>query len=551
MNFFIKYTAKFCCLLFVPFVFAQKSSRLYDEQIKNINTIRFNKHLHSNKDSAFFYVKKLKEIKSPCEYTTGLFMEAKLNYFKRNCVESKRNAIVALRELERRKPKIKDYCYGHNKISALRWLSESEKCLGNYEKALNYLIEALELSNHEENIYDTYRIGIATDIGRLKTSLGLLEEGNLDLKKGIEDLAKKKQFIKDFEFKYGSTLNNIGQNYLLQYAQHENISLLDSAKLYFVKANSILVEKNGGLNQFDEGLYYLRIAKLFYLKKEYNISINHLRLSEKYNLNSNPSYYHKLNILYALNYFNMEEIDSAIFFIQKNLDRKTGQLISNNHKLLSYNILSDIYNKKGDSKRELYYLRQIRKIEKSENIQKASAWGSLYSHRKKNISKSDFLNFTLIDGVIVLLISAIIFAGIALFYSNKKNKPDEIKKFNKRNISKEYIYKIKLMLQKAENKEYHIRPAFSLVFLAKKLETNTSYLSEYFKKIKQQSFRDYVNEYRLNYLLKNYRLKFKNYTLKTIAKELGYKDSKQFSKYFRHKMKRSFSQYVREINENL
>jgi AraC-like DNA-binding protein len=71
--------------------------------------------------------------------------------------------------------------------------------------------------------------------------------------------------------------------------------------------------------------------------------------------------------------------------------------------------------------------------------------------------------------------------------------------------------------------------------LAKKLNTNTSYLSYIINKVKNQSFKQYITALKINYLLKKLQQekKFRNYTIKSLAEEIGYTNASAFTRAFK------------------
>ena len=114
-----------------------------------------------------------------------------------------------------------------------------------------------------------------------------------------------------------------------------------------------------------------------------------------------------------------------------------------------------------------------------------------------------------------------------------------------------YIEKISAGLDKLEKKKLFLKPDFKLAFVAKKLNTNTAYLSQYFNQHKKLSFSDYAQELRIQYALKELRdnLKFRNYTLQAIAEEIGYADARTFVRIFKKQTGLTPNYYLEELNK--
>ena len=109
-------------------------------------------------------------------------------------------------------------------------------------------------------------------------------------------------------------------------------------------------------------------------------------------------------------------------------------------------------------------------------------------------------------------------------------------------------------LQKLESTNYFLRKDCSLHNTAKKLKTNTSYLSKVINTHLEKSFSTYINELRINYAiveLKNNK-RLRAYSIKAIAEEIGYKNSDAFGRYFKAETGLTPSVYIKKIqNENL
>jgi len=87
--------------------------------------------------------------------------------------------------------------------------------------------------------------------------------------------------------------------------------------------------------------------------------------------------------------------------------------------------------------------------------------------------------------------------------------------------------------------------------MAKKLKTNTSYLSKIINNHLDKSFSIYINELRINYAileLKNNK-RLRQYSVKAIAEDMGYKNADAFSRYFRAATGISPSVYIKKIDK--
>lgn len=108
-----------------------------------------------------------------------------------------------------------------------------------------------------------------------------------------------------------------------------------------------------------------------------------------------------------------------------------------------------------------------------------------------------------------------------------------------------------MKIQKLEDKQYYLRQDCTMHNMAKKLKTNTSYLSKIVNTHLEKSFSTYINELRINHAileLKNNK-RLRSYSVKGIAEEMGYKNADAFSRYFKAATGISPTVYIKKIQE--
>lgn len=106
-------------------------------------------------------------------------------------------------------------------------------------------------------------------------------------------------------------------------------------------------------------------------------------------------------------------------------------------------------------------------------------------------------------------------------------------------------------LIKLEEKKLFLKQDFTLHNVAKRLKTNTAYLSKIVNSELDKNFSSYVNELRINYIiieLKN-NAKLRSYSINAIGEEIGYKSPESFTKYFKIATGISPSIYIKKINQ--
>ncbi|QHI36373.1 hypothetical protein IMCC3317_17350 [Kordia antarctica] len=105
-------------------------------------------------------------------------------------------------------------------------------------------------------------------------------------------------------------------------------------------------------------------------------------------------------------------------------------------------------------------------------------------------------------------------------------------------------------LKSFEAKELYLSKHSSLNEVAKKLKTNTSYLSKLVNTHKGKSFTAYITDLRVNYAIKRLKndKKFRSYTIDSIAQEIGFNRSESFSRAFKNKTGLYPSYFVKNLD---
>lgn len=101
-----------------------------------------------------------------------------------------------------------------------------------------------------------------------------------------------------------------------------------------------------------------------------------------------------------------------------------------------------------------------------------------------------------------------------------------------------------------KSKKNYLKSDFNQQSVAKKIKTNTTYLSYVFNKHYEKSFSSYYNELRISYAIKEMieNPKFRSYTTQAIAESVGFKNADSFTTSFRKKTGFTPYQFVKELN---
>jgi len=118
-------------------------------------------------------------------------------------------------------------------------------------------------------------------------------------------------------------------------------------------------------------------------------------------------------------------------------------------------------------------------------------------------------------------------------------------------ISEEVIQTILQELNVFESKEQFLKKGTSLSNLARKIKTNTKYLSEIINTHKGKNFAAYLNDLRVDYAINRLARdkKFRSYKITFIAEELGYNNEQAFTLAFKKRTGTPLSVYLKEIEK--
>ncbi|KFF16957.1 helix-turn-helix domain-containing protein [Flavobacterium hydatis] len=289
--------------------------------------------------------------------------------------------------------------------------------------------------------------------------------------------------------------------------------------------------------------------------------------SDKLNL-AISYYYRGKNILQ-----NEKDIDKAIY----NFETADSILVKSGLNTIDLRNnciqLIEIYKKLKNNEKQLYYLNRLLEIDSyiskndiilGEQINKNYDTPHLLLQKENVILKINQEKRIYIGIGFIVLIGL----GFSLFYllktkkekqlyenrlnellhiHNEENKKNEIDKSaletviepNENNqktivLPKEKANEILGKIAEFEKNKGYLEPNINLADFAKRLETNSTYLSKTINQYKNKNFSQYINDLRIEDTITRLRedKKFRNYSIKAIAEEVGFSNSESFSKAF-------------------
>lgn len=359
----------------------------------------------------------------------------------------------------------------------------------------------------------------------------------------LENLDKSDQFINDNneENKIIGTENKIFRS---SYLMRQN-KLEDSRKLLEKTIYNINNQEN---NTFLYALAYENLSRYFFLKEDYNSSIQNL---EKGLLKIENIPYNGLKIkIYeslAKSYLALHNDEKYHYYNKLYIDLKT-KLDSN-------------------TKEGIRYIVKLVENHQSQNLE----------FQEQNESKKFWILTTVISLIIISLISYFLIATrrnkdlkkqLDFFEKQKKweqtvhitvpktEEPiviaDKIIEKDSNKISKEKEDEILQKLEDWEHTDRYLNKNMSLSMLSAQMGVNTKYLSEVINTTKGKNFNGYINELRINHIahLLKTDCTYLNYKVSYLAEFSGFSSHSAFTTVFKSVTGMSPNVYIQEISKN-
>lgn len=340
---------------------------------------------------------------------------------------------------------------------------------------------------------------------------------------------------------------------------------------------------------YDAGLLdlYIKKGRYHHYKKELTAAFEVLHKAEQI-IASSPgmnTFYPNVNTNYAiaLCYFDQQKYDEAISYIEKSKKIITEEDLEQDNVILTYKLLAQCYAKKEDFKTSSEILNTIIEMEGVSRKGKDDAINTLHEKDSENfllqieaLQHQDKENQQTINQMFIGIVFIMLLLVLVTFLYIKKQKANQatftslIKKISAleenekiaaskkvkntvKNITIDdnTVNEILERLHKLETQEFFLSENCNLRTVAKKVKSNTTYLSQIINKYKEKNFNEYINDLRIEYVLKRLKndKKFRSFSVKGIASELGYKSDDSFVKHFKKKTELNPSYYIKELNK--
>ncbi|MDP5198657.1 helix-turn-helix domain-containing protein [Flavobacterium sp. DG2-3] len=574
---------------------AQTNGELSEEKYLELqDKIRFS--INGNYDEGLTYVNQILKSKNEIHVAFAYGAASYLYQLKSNIDKSEKMYAEALKHLNKipeSNEKTKLHAYLCNYRGLIYWKRS------NYGKALGSYQEGVKLSSKINDVVQVikFKANIALlneSVGNYQLSIKILRQNDLFLDKN-EGLYEKDQF----QNAKSNTYTNLGNSYEGFYNKNrEKKYLLDSAEYYYKK--SIAYSDKFINNKITSKL---SLGNIYVFKKDYtNAEKIYYDISFYAKQVENEYLYQIASYNLGDLYYSIKKYDKALIFLkkvdsisQKNKTADIGFFKSNY-------IQAKIYSIKNEP--ELAYKHSkvyLDSYEKYEGNLREEALEVNYKLGTEDLSQEMFdvqekYKYEVFWNKALKIFYVILVIGIVFFLiKNIRDKNKAQKKMNalieefKANLERKELEKTEIenvraeeeitvevsenedVILKKENANLSIDEAkenkivekllaleekleylnadFTLSYAAKKIKTNTTYLSYVVNKRFGKSFSEYSNELKINYVINQMITNhlYRKYSTQAIAESVGFKNAVSFAKSFRKRTGVSPAQFANNI----
>ena len=542
------------------FVFSQNQRTLSDSEYQKLHD-KARLLINSSVDSSFIYANKIEASNNNFHKSFAFGIKSYLYQMKGDSIASKKYYKTSIDYLNKLKPstdKIKLHAYLLNYKGLAEWKR------GHLNSALELFLKGKKLSTEVNDIVQIIKFNnnislIYGDIKNYKLAIKISRESDL-LANKYENLYTVEQYQNNKSNIYLNIGNYYSNHYWLETSKTQR---LDSAAYFFHKA--IMYSENLIENKINA---QIGLSAIYQLQKKNTLAEkSYMNLLFNTKANKLDKQYYETCYNVGRFYFHLKNYDkSIVYFYKVDSINKIKNYNSNSFINTNY-YLSKVYEIKNDPENALKYSKiYLDNFEKS-GLKLANQTSDINSNLQKlDLEKEmvdiqvKFKNEVLFKkGIVIFFI--VLFIGLILLLVKNITEKNKIKKNAEQkviNIINEFKLnseqpikkgsinlsidsdtetKILMKLEKLEAEKYYLKPDFTQQEVAKKIKTNTTYLSYVVNKNYNKTFSAYFNELRINYVINEIinNKKYREYTTLAIAESVGFKNADSFTSSFKKK----------------
>ncbi|HAD79990.1 helix-turn-helix domain-containing protein [Empedobacter falsenii] len=378
-----------------------------------------------------------------------------------------------------------------------------------------------------------------------------VEENNAFYKEAVEKLKiDNSKSIKIYEYLINNSANTIQKlNYQLDLVKIKVYVSKDTEALdiFFAIEPEVLASNNQELKD----RYYLIGSDLFYylgFKEESKKLLNKVKTKDSSWINDTRNKF--INLKYDLSFSpiiskkinNLNEANATIDSLQ---------IANEVERFILLKRIQNYFLSTNSLKEYAIYTSQLNELAERLNVEKKTTQNYLVNKLiDQQKSQKEIKEKHLKRASVVLSIVFILIIITLIFYKKKKRIEENIVKTNL--ISDKVESEILMKLENFEKNKGFLNPTITISILAKDLDTNIKYLSSILNNVKQKSFNNYINELRIDYIVKILKedKKFRLYKISHLAKESGFISQSSFTTFFKLVTGVTPSVFVKNLNED-
>lgn len=240
----------------------------------------------------------------------------------------------------------------------------------------------------------------------------------------------------------------------------------------------------------------------------------------------------------------------------------------------NYELLIKYYNKKGDTNKQLLYINRLLQVDSILNHNYKYLSQKIfkeYDAKKLIKAKTDIENKMIWRNTMAYSTASIllIIGTIGIRKHRRKSKYykqkfEEVMNTNNNNktftlktsdtdldINPDIIETALKNLEKFEKTKKYLEKDMTLSKIAAYLKTNTKYASKIILKYRDKKTIDYINDLKIDHVIELLKTesKYRNYTNKALAEEVGFGSTQNFTRAFKNKTDISPTYFVQKINK--
>lgn len=564
--------------------YSQKNTSLSNEEYERLKALT-KSTIYVNIDSCFYYVNKIEASNNPLHKGFATGTKGYLYQLKNDSIKSKeaiKRAYTYLNTVRKPLEKLELNAYLLN----CDGLSNSDRY--NLESALEKFQKGKKISEKIGDLVQVFKFNsniasINIDIGNYNTAISTLKESAKFL---IDNKTTFSQ--EEYNFLITNTFVNISNCYKSKYEQlKKEEKFMDSAIVYSQKA--ILNTKENSVLKLK---ILINLGNIYFHKNDFeksnNVYLEAVKISSENNINTN-------NFLLSYNlgflHFEFKKYAKALFYF-KQVDSiwhsSKIKKITNDYLFSNY-YQAKIYKKLGDDKNSLkhskIYLDNADEFENFEskileetlgvnnNLKNEELKNEVLTLNKNYEKKLIYKKFGLISAIAFIIVLLLLIVKKRKEKKKKSEKALNLIQIHKENLNNKDFFNLQAKnnintenkkisiddekeneilekLEKLERKMTYLNNDFTQEFVAKKIKTNTTYLSYVVNKRYEKSFSEYTNDLKINYAINELltNQEYKNYTTQKIAESVGFKNAVSFRKSFVKKTGLSPSEFLKKYN---